>query len=159
MKKYRPDMHISRQESIPAFLMLVTSCRLGAVCAAHNVPFKLGVSPVTQQLFVMLFDYMAKTLKLLNHCIAADYPVRVVLYRVVDLLSIEVRSHSSSLSSDELLWLLMLPINQFLLVDSTLWRSHCRGFLALVKKYGGVDAVIKSSDDPPPTAGLQYVFM
>lgn len=45
------------------------------------------------------------------------------------------------------------------MIDSTFWQAHCRGFLALVSVYGGVDAVIKSATNPSPVLALQFVLM
>ncbi|XWW96046.1 hypothetical protein V2A60_004016 [Cordyceps javanica] len=116
MRQYRPDMHISRQESLPS-----------------SEP---GSWPGINHLWRMFFDYMARAIQHLNHCIAADFPPRHNLYRIVDLLSIELD-----------------------MIDSTFWQAHCKGFLALVEAYGGVDTVIKSASNPSPLLALQFVFI
>ncbi|PMB72552.1 hypothetical protein BM221_002658 [Beauveria bassiana] len=136
LKKYRPDMHISRQESIPSFVMLVIHSHITDICRANKIRCEPGSWPAINHLWRMFFDYMAKAIQYLNQCIAADFPPRYNLYRIVDLLSIELD-----------------------MVDSTFWQAHCRGFLALVEAYGGVDAVIKSADNPSPILALQFVFI
>ncbi|EJP62869.1 C6 finger domain protein [Beauveria bassiana ARSEF 2860] len=136
LKKYRPDMHISRQESIPSFVMLVIHSHITDICRANKIRCEPGSWPAINHLWRMFFDYMAKAIQYLNQCIAADFPPRYNLYRIVDLLSIELD-----------------------MVDSTFWQAHCKGFLALVEAYGGVDAVIKSADNPSPILALQFVFI
>lgn len=95
MKEYRPDMHISRQESIPSFVMVAISSHIAKVCAAHKLRFLPGSSPMINQLFGVLFEYMAQAIKYLNECIAAGFPPRFNLFRIADLLSVEVSCTTS----------------------------------------------------------------
>ncbi|ATY65880.1 C6 zinc finger domain [Cordyceps militaris] len=136
MKQYRPDMHISRQESIPSFVMMVIHTHIADICRANNLRSEPGNWPAINHLWRMFFDYMAKAIHYLNQSIAAGFPPRYNLYRIVDLLSIEVD-----------------------MIDSTFWQAHCKGFLALVEAYGGVDTVIKSASNPSPILALQFVFI
>ncbi|OAA72817.1 C6 zinc finger domain protein [Akanthomyces lecanii RCEF 1005] len=136
MKNYRPDMHISRQESIPSFVMLVINTHITHISQANSVRKVPGSWPAINHLWRLFFNYMAKAIQHLNRCIATDFPPRYNLFRIVDLLSIELD-----------------------MIDSTFWQAHCRGFLALVEVYGGVDAVIKSANNPSPVLALQFVFM
>lgn len=133
--------------------MLVIHAHITDICQANNIRSVPGSWPSINHLWRMFFDYMAKAIRHLNRCIAANFPPRFNLFRIVDLLSIEVSSATSAgliTQANEL---------QLDMIDSTFWQAHCRGFLALVEAYGGVDAVIKVADNPSPMLALQFVFM
>ncbi|KAJ6790136.1 hypothetical protein PWT90_05311 [Aphanocladium album] len=136
MSMYRPDMHISRQESIPSFVMMVTHSHIQDICKANKIRATPGAWPAISHLWRILFDNIAKAVTSLNRSLAANCTPRYSLFRIVDLLSIEMD-----------------------MLDSAFWRTHFKGFLALVKVYGGVDTVIKSAVNPSPMLALQFVFL
>ncbi len=95
MRTYWPELHVSRPESLPSFLMVVTLMRIEKGCATHGVCVQPGSSPALHYLWRLLFEYMGKAIRYLNQAIAAEATPRFVLYRVIDLLSIEVRRRDS----------------------------------------------------------------
>ncbi|KAJ6782295.1 hypothetical protein PWT90_00618 [Aphanocladium album] len=129
--QFPPRPHISMFSFHTGFMMMVTSHRIKMISAQRGVAVRRGQGFGIEHLWQNFFGYMALALEHLNEQIVARGPVRYVLHRTIDLLSNE------------------LPI-----MDS-LWRSHLKGFFAIVALYGGVDAILETSPRPPYMA-LNY---
>ncbi|KGQ08224.1 hypothetical protein BBAD15_g6464 [Beauveria bassiana D1-5] len=127
-KQFPSQPHISHFFFPTGFLMMVTSHRIKMVCAERGVPVERGQGLGIEHLWRSFFGYMALALENLNRHILARSPAWYVINRTVDLLA-----------------------NELHIVDS-LWRSHLRGFFAIVQLYGGVDTILKTSARLPYTA-------
>ncbi|KAJ3498738.1 hypothetical protein NLG97_g891 [Lecanicillium saksenae] len=123
--QFPPKPHISKFLFHTSFMMMVTSHRIKMISAQRGVAVRRGQGFGVEHLWQAFFGYMALALEHLNEHIVARSPARYVLHRTIDLLANE------------------LPI-----MDS-LWRSHLKGFFAIVALYGGVDTIIETSPRPP----------
>ncbi|KAJ3479399.1 hypothetical protein NLG97_g8329 [Lecanicillium saksenae] len=135
LKMINSRLHISNHGSPPAFIMVKTADRISNVSVRNGVLARQGSTPDTEELWKAFYTYISKALVRVNNHIANHSPMRITLYRVVDLIALARE-------------LVDLP-----------WRSHAKGFYALVEYYGGVQAILNSPDPPPPTIALHYVLI
>ncbi|KAJ4152723.1 hypothetical protein LMH87_009247 [Akanthomyces muscarius] len=128
------NFHISRFNSKPSFLMIVTCHYIATLSAQNGYLVRQGDFPALDNVWRIFYGYMVESITKLNEHIESGDPIRNILYKVIDLLSVELR-----------------------IIDSP-WRAHLNGFLGIVESYGGVDVVMNSSARPPILA-LQYALI
>lgn len=73
-----------------SFLMLMTCARIKITLASEKAPLRRDAGTNVDHLWRNFYRYMARAIADLNVDITARLPVRNLLYRIVDLLSVEV---------------------------------------------------------------------
>ncbi len=85
------NFHISRFNSKPSFLMIVTCHYIATLSAQNGYLVRQGDFPVLDNVWRIFYGYMVESITKLNEHIESGDPIRNILYKVIDLLSVEVR--------------------------------------------------------------------
>lgn len=86
------NFHISRFNSEPSFLMIVTCHYIATLSAQNGYLVRQGDFPALDYVWRVFYGYMVESITKLNEHIESHDPIRNILYKVIDLLSVEVRS-------------------------------------------------------------------
>lgn len=92
--QFQPSMHVSNFHSKESFLMITTCNRITVLCAHHGRPVRPGEWAAIEPLWDLFYGYMGRAIANLNRSISEKKPIRYLLYRVIDILSVEVSRSS-----------------------------------------------------------------
>ncbi|KAK3190949.1 hypothetical protein K4F52_002897 [Lecanicillium sp. MT-2017a] len=118
-----------------SFLMTIFAHRISALARSqHSLPRPNEPASVSH-LWARFYHYMMLAIQDINRHINGGSPPKAALYRIVDIMGVELR------------------------VMSPMWRAHIEGFGALVRKYGGVRKVLGPHDGASPVLALQVILI
>ncbi|KAJ3482209.1 hypothetical protein NLG97_g7631 [Lecanicillium saksenae] len=128
---HRISLRMVQTDRVAGFLLTMVRHQICCLYAAHGVPaIRPDELPGMAHLWSRLFELMNKSLQAINYYIMNDSAGQSILSRIIEVMCAELA-----------------------IMDAP-WRKHLRGFLAIVKHHGGVDAIFNFVD--PPYRGLQF---